>query len=104
MIKETLNATNKDIDCPICTRRFKHNDRAEVLACHANHILHEKCYADFVQSWNEKGWRLICPICRTPIQRLQVVKRLIVLDGSDQVPESDDKEVEEEKEEEVKQI
>ena len=55
VIKETLNATNKDIDCPICTRRFKHGDRAETLACHANHILHEKCYADFAKSWQEKG-------------------------------------------------
>ena len=35
-----LSGGTKDIECSVCTFGFKHNDKAEALACHPSHIFH----------------------------------------------------------------
>ena len=61
--------------CAICAFGFKTSDKAEVLACHPRHLFHQECYIKFVKSWEAKGWKLLCPICRTPIDKSKVVKK-----------------------------
>lgn len=40
-------------------------------------MLHELCYQNFVKHNEEKGSRLLCPMCRTPIDKEKVVKKVL---------------------------
>ena len=43
-----------------------------------------------MKSWESKGWRLVCPICRHPIVKERVTKKLMVMD---EVPEGEVNEI-----------
>ena len=40
-------------------------------------MLHEECYRNFVRSYESSHKELLCPICRTPIDKAAVSKQIL---------------------------
>ena len=68
---------NKAGECSFCYCEMKGGDKVIQLACWPDHQFHEECYNNFVTAFENNGTPLLCPFCRTPIEKDKVVKKLL---------------------------
>ena len=52
------------------------------LACFPTHWLHANCYNDFVKHFETNQMALLCPICRSPVDKTKVAESTVGKDGS----------------------
>ena len=64
-------------ECCICLVTFEPGMRVDVLACHPTHMFHEECYNYFVSEEEKKGNRLVCPLCRQPVDKTKTKKTVL---------------------------
>ena len=56
------------------------------LACHPEHQFHKQCYDEFVEYFEKQGTPLLCPLCRSPVDKSKVTeKKLAQLQDESQV-------------------
>ena len=70
-------------ECCICLEQFEPGSKVDVLACHPHHMLHEDCYNVFVASNEAKGNRLVCPMCRKPVDKQATRKKVLQVDAKE---------------------
>ena len=50
-------------------------DRVVQLACHETHQFHEGCYNNFDSHFTQTNQAKLCPLCRTPVDAENIVKK-----------------------------
>ncbi len=69
-------------ECSVCTMPKLPGDTINTLACFNTHWLHLSCYNDFVKHFETSQMALLCPICRSPIDKARVAETVVGKDGS----------------------
>ncbi len=69
-------------ECSVCTMPKLPGDSIMTLACFPTHWLHVNCYNDFVKHFETADMALLCPICRSPIDKKNVTESVVGKDGA----------------------
>ena len=56
---------------------MKGGEKIIQLACWPEHQFHEDCYNNFIAHFEASGNALLCPICRKPVDKDAVIKKLL---------------------------
>lgn len=74
-ITEAMSMSMVDACCSICTMPFEAPCEISQLACHQKHVLHTECLDDWL-AHNQKTYTTPkCPMCRSNIDKDQVIKK-----------------------------
>lgn len=77
-----LSVSKAGNECVICYMEIENGDKVVTLPCFETHMFHEECYDNFQQSYDNRGMQLLCPYCRTSIDKNAVVKKIIQIEVS----------------------
>ena len=69
-------------ECVFCYMEMDPGDTVIQLACHESHQFHEECYNNFIKHFEENNTPLLCPLCRAPVRKDNVVKKKILPDST----------------------
>ena len=77
MGKTMIQRLNKgeQYECVFCYEDMLPGDRVCQLACHEKHQFHEGCYNNFTKHFEANSSLLLCPLCRTPVDKDAVIKK-----------------------------
>ena len=71
---------SKRAECVFCYEEMADKDKVIQLKCYDTHQFHEECYNNFVEHFEKNGQRLLCPLCRAPVDKNAVIKKVIQID------------------------
>ena len=64
-------------ECVFCYEEMANKEKVVQLACYKTHQFHEQCYNNFVEYFEKSQSALLCPLCRAPVDKSQVVKKVL---------------------------
>lgn len=78
----TVKLFQKAGECVFCYADMGDGEKVIQLACHVTHQFHEGCYNNFLAHFEQNQGLLLCPLCRTPVNKEAAVKKQLAIDPS----------------------
>lgn len=84
------NITGRSVgECMLCMTDMQDGEKVITLNCWPDHQFHEKCYQGMVEHFERTSTPLLCPLCRTPIEKDKTIKKLLKSDAPENMKHED---------------